>query len=1690
MSVKQFEGFLAEQFFVWAKSELKAGFRYQFKSPNTDYCKRLFNAIEKSCTGSLTVNDTSISFIEYEDKKLLTVLHSEDALDDKGFTENFISMLRDEVSAQMGEMFGCAMLVIHNSLLDTLINSAQDLAQQEGVWHPKKIKLALKALIDEKDSGREVSEGLLDYQFNVIEEDGATMFGFEALYDAVCDGDILFSELYLFNDPMLFEMNSKPEQIRKRLEENRKLFEQVSSVVENYHEALVDNLPDIGKKFINEHFQGEDKQGWQQVTYVDYRNEQEKNRAKLLELESETAVQVEVIAKSKVDTKAGKRNRHILLVILEDATEFDLEVSFVGGAIDNNEIKIVANKTIRSLINHKLTRGPKRSKIVITGGVTQSPLFFRFDVNRDKTSEKYQFHCLVLQEGLFNIDDFRHTFLIDDKKQRLILQTEESLLILNQELQSSFELNELTQCIDVNEFGILDFQKMSNESDEVEFTLKNKDVLLNFYIEGATATEALTLPLLLDKDRCSRFFKDDYFGVFNRAKSKVLIDNKEVSPKGRRLTLLQRENDIIHEDLLYCRDKTKQVITIKNLQATYPELSDAYKALFDHLKQQRSLISLASWGELFTSLIAKVIEKYHQALSEIPKNELLNNDQKLLLKIGLWENEGDKWMSPFHPVVMAYYLHLAKEIKTDSNSFSKLPSVTINRLNPQGLVPFLYDAKSNFTYSRIERDNTMWIQLVPQQEASYAYVRRLAKDKVTEFKTAFSALFSGSKKSPLIINSINNGNNRELFLGLVDYMRVQVDGSPIIHVNLYDEQIAPCEFDYFSETSSYNEIKLRYRFDKDRAKENVDVVIDLLRTRLTYSKFTTDEPMQEYAHLSFFRNNEKVEVMQVDIDEEECGVICRGLISGEASYSKQQSYITGFGLKSLDYSNKLHLKVTKLFSTLFQPAERANFPYRSSSAISLAVSDNFKTLLERSYDSSIWTTIIDPKVTLDFFESSKDVVLIHYSDQYTNSASYDAITVSRQTDLYNKVLEKDDGGIIGEFNAFNGEWLLKMITADKRIRKERKGILGAYKFLNCLIKDSDITWVPLSIGEVIRVSGNIGLKISDSDFSRNVNGYMSGAISDDVLFVGFKDQKMYLIPLEVKTGSRPDYEKAVLQAKELKRYLTEDILGQDSLSGSLFRGLFIRQVLMQIDKYQLYKVYKDGYFKTLLDTKEWWLQGEYELAEIDNYPNGMVIAHVENSSCFEPKFEEVDKILKIELPMSLLANLVSTPLQKLMSDGRPSALSYCPDQYLLKPFDSSLEIHRETFEQINGGSQVIEKDKNEDLKSTLKKEQVLTIRTQEESLKILVGNEVLNNNPIYWEPTNTAKYMNPNAGIIGTMGTGKTQCTKSVITQLYRNQDNNVDGKSVGVLIFDYKSDYVDDKFCNANQVKKYPLNKLPFNPLSLYGDTPVLPVHTARGFSETMAKAFNLGQKQQLKLRKLISEAYELAGIQKSDPTTWSNDAPTISDIWNLFINQEKVEKDSLYAALDSLYELEIFENTASKVTSLFELIDGVIVIELAGYPPEIQSLVVALTLDLFYSQMQKKGKPEVQGDFRQLNKLILVDEADNFMSQNFPSLRKLLKEGREYGVGVVLSTQDITHFKTGENDYSTYILSWVIHRVSQIKNQDIKALFNIDNKSEQENLMGSIRGLEKHYSLYVDGDKNIKKIKDKAFWELTANE
>ncbi|KKL02481.1 DNA phosphorothioation-dependent restriction protein DptH [Rheinheimera mesophila] len=1688
MSEKQFEDFLVDQLVHWGNEELKAGFRYQFKSPDNTNSEKLVQALWHRHDGNLEDNGTSLSYLMINGIRLITVLHG---ANDSGFTENYISRLRDLVASQSGEFHSSALLVIHNSMLDTIINSADDLAQQDKVWHPLALKEKLKSLINQLDPRRHVSHNLLNLVFKQIIENGGTVFGFGDLYKAILDGDLKFDELGLLNDSELIRYDEDG-QIQSRLDENRRLHERIAEITERFPNELTEKLAelDFGESFVDKYFSEPEK--WRQELELEAcLQEQKKNRAAGLQLEAEsTDVTSILIPRDKASTKAGKRERHLLLVLNEGATEVDFELTFVGDTVERKEVEIREQSENKVEIAGISNAGGKRSRIKIRCEQLDKPLFFALKLKRDKTSESYNFKVVVLPFSDFQTDEIAHNFLVQPKAKKLLIQTDDNKLKIS-DLENSSRLEQLGQVFETKTTGAIDFELMASESAELSFTVKTSAFNLDFEVEGAVASDSLTLPLLLDSDRYLRLFDADYFGVFNRSKNKIILDNQEVAPKGRRLTLLQWEHQLVTEQLLYRHDEATRNISALDL-TSYPALQSAYLALFSELQTRRSLPSLSGWDSGYRALVKHVVEQFFAAVSDIQHNEVLSKEQKQLMHLGFSVFDGNDLLTPLHPLVLAYYLFVAEQISLDkekTQSFAELPRITKERLNAQGLLPYVFNPQHDFSYVQVERDNSFWMQLVAQKDTSFSYVRKLVFEKVSEFQNAFSMLFSSGPKAKLLINSVNNHDNSDLFMGLVDLVKTLKDKVPYIHVSVYDDKLEYNEFDRFADIGKHEELKQRYELDKGKAREYADLVVDLLRTRLTYSKFeNTAVASQNYAHISFFRNNQRVERTDIDPEQELSGVVCNGLIAGEAADNKQDSYFTAFGLKGVETDQLVHLQLARDYNRLLKPAFKTNEQHGNAKSTALAVNDAFRTLLERSYDSSIWTCIIDPKVTLDFFESSKDVVLIHYSDNYTNSTNYDAITVTKQTDLYRKVLERDEqGGHIEEFNAFNGEWLLKMITDRDTERKAKRGIIGAYKYVNSLLAKSDITWVPLSIAEIVRVAGNIGLKISESDFARKVQGYKQGAISDDVLFAGFKDDKLYLLPLEVKTGKRQTHTKGYIQAKELKRYFAEDLLGRDDLAGWLYRGLFARQVLMQVEKYRLYSLYEQDYFEPITSKREWWLKGQYSIGELADYPEGFLLVNVEDNFFSAPCFTEEQGILKIELPSGLLSDLIKRPLKTMLATASVETLFHIPEQYLLGPHHAEAVSEQPVY-QANMGTEL--RQAAETYTGEQPKPEILpqVIIAEKEPLKVLFGHDARNDKPLYWEPTNTARFMNTNTGIIGTMGTGKTQFTKAMITQLHRNQHHNVNSAPIGMLIFDYKSDYVDDAFINATNAKKYKLFKLPYNPLSLFGDTPMLPIHTAAGFSETMAKAYGLGPKQQLKLENLILEAYTSAGITPEDASSWHKPAPTIEDIWALFIAQEKVEEDSLYAALSKLARFKIFESIPENMTSLYELTSGITVIELAGYPSEIQNLVVALTLDLFYSQMQKRGKPKVQADYRQITKMILVDEADNFMSQNFNSLRRILKEGREYGVGVVLSTQDITHFKTGENNYASYILTWVIHRVAEIRNADIKAIFNVDDKGEQENLMEAVRRLEKHFSLYIDGKKTLTKMRDKAFWELVG--
>ncbi|MCK7184755.1 DNA phosphorothioation-dependent restriction protein DptH [Enterobacter kobei] len=1684
MSAKQYETYLAETFIEWVSSIIQPGERYQFKSPDPDNALKLWMAFDSLANGNKLeiAPGQYLTYVQCNNIQLIPVLHGTTP---PAFTENYISHLRDQVSGRNGIFAQTALLIIHNSMLDTLLNSTKDVAAPDAIWHPETFRHQLEKLITTDSARSQVSRCLLGDQLTTILDEGATVFGFSSLYRLLDDGNLDFSELKLFNDNNLLDFSDK--QLRARLNENQKLYRQIEDSVERYSGQLENVLTEFSAKFIQEHFV--DNDNWRELDFSDYLNEKAQNSEQKLVLENITVENGEVWQRAKSTSKAGKRDISVLVQVPPGQNHVELEFIFQGSDLQDNQVKIAHHRQLQKERFWRTSRlGGRNSKILASVPFDGRPCFFSLEIiNRNNSAEEYKFRLLLVEQGQFWLNEIQHCYRIEPGKGQLTLQLEDNELRIAELGDQTCLLDEESDDIDCHHYALVNFETLANQSELIKFTLTSGDSRLLFNIEGPGAEEGLTLPLLFDQSRFNKLFKEEGNATWNKMKGRVILDNIEHNVVGVRQQLLMQEYTLIENNLLSTGGNGNE-FALDELLVSYPDLHNAYHQLFIYYQRRNTLPSLVSWSAEYRVLVSHMIATFEQALQQISLSRALTTQEKRLLHVGICRGEDYERLSPLHPLVMAYHLQLAETIIAEpgfptSASFASLPEITLDRLVVSGLMPFVYHSEHEYAQLQPMSENRFWIDIVPQRQMSHEYVKRLVKDKLNEFTDAYSRLFQSAGNNALVINAINMGDARELFLGLVDYFKQEKDNAISIHVNCYDEHLLPNAFDRFAEIGSYEQLKNDLGLNSGAWRSEADMLIDLLRSRLTFSKFVLPPESDQlaYAHLAFFTNTAPVDCRQIRIEDAASGVLCHGLIAGEGAETQGDAYFTAFGLRNVDTEPYCALRLAHLLGCLWQPARQSNSQYHGQ-GISLAVSGNFKQLLNRSYDSSLWTTIIDPKVTLDFFTNQKDVVLIHYSDQYTSCAGYDAVTVTKQVELFLRLLQTgnqtgqstvDSQQLLAEFNAFNGEWLLKMLRSNEKERKEKHGIIGAYKFVQSMLHQSDICWVPLSVAEMIRVSGNVGLRMKESDLSRHLQGYQKGAISDDVLFVGFKDNNLYLLPLEVKTGVRPDYNHAGQQARELKRYLQQDILGPQTLASQLYRALFIRQVLMQVEKLRLYGVLDNDKLSPLLERREWWLTGDYQLGELADFAKGFVVAHVDSGTCFDLSYKETaENILQIEIPYSLLPSLIAA-----QGDQPPLAERYrVPEKYLLKP-ERNVDSSQATTEPQPISAPELPQPKASALTPS---------NVSNTPLQVLFGHDAVHQNPLYWEPTNTAKFMNTNTGIIGTMGTGKTQFTKSLVTQLMRNQSCNVDGKPIGLLIFDYKSDYVDDAFLEATGAKRYQLSLLPYNPLSLFGDMPMLPRHTAMAFAETMGKAYNLGVKQRMKLVTLIMECYDLAGIVPHDRSTWNRVAPTIEDVWQQYLAQEKVDEDSLYAALYNLAGFQIFETDPEKMTSLYDLVGGVTVVELAGYPSEIQNLVVALTLDLFYAQMQKRGKPMVQGDYRQLTKMILVDEADNFMRRDFASLRKILKEGREYGVGAILSTQEITHFKTGENNYASYILTWVIHRVSEIKNADIKAVFNIDDKSEQESLMGQIRQLDKHFSLYIDGDKKINKMRDKAFWEL----
>ena len=1027
---------------------------------------------------------------------------------------------------------------------------------------------------------------------------------------------------------------------------------------------------------------------------------------------------------------------------------------------------------------------------------------------------------------------------------------------------------------------------------------------------------------------------------------------------------------------------------------------------------------------------------------------------------------------------------------------------------------------------------------------SWRFVPRLIEEKISEFLMHFKYIFDDINNKTLKINLINMGDCSEVFAGIAQYFIHSINRNPDVddlvkfELHIYTDKHLENAFSNIREFGSLKQYLAEQKLEI-AAGVSMNTLEGIFSKNVECYFHDDNGKNYQYAHLSFYEMESEITSEQASMSEIETGVSLGGILSGVPSSKYSTKYRTGYGSKYAPNNNLIN--IANLYNSLIQVESSGN-PYYRGLSISTQIDEKAESKMDSIYDASNWVVFVEPKVDLGFFsekEATSDLLIIHYSDQYTTSSGYDAITVTHKSKQYALVIQdylktrgvdsstEDVHGIINLFNAVNGDWLLRLVsskraTKDSAFSREKISIVAAIKFMLAFLRHSNIVWVPISLEEMLRVSGGAGLSQGEGVLSAKNLGFEKGPTSDDILFVGVDSTsdkpKVYLYPTEVKTGINANdvIKKAFQQASSTAKGLNDAFSGNNDndIMKKVNRNFLMQMIITSCKKMKVYHVDDSQNWNVILNQfRESLLNEEYILScDIQELlGKGAVMSFRTGVVARRTSFKD-DVINFIEVPEADEFGLILKSVDEIQQDiilKKDSELMILNDcdivgltgdtsNIVTTELSDSDNVEKvpENSGNVNQENEVSSEDKeskDSNAENNTNKKDEVDVQKNSPGMKILLGIDEQNGTNVIWRPNDTSQLFHTNTGIIGTMGTGKTQFTKSLITQLYRNQKDNVQEHELGILIFDYKGDYNESKqdFVDATKATIYKPYHLPFNPLALTKSAvfkPLLPTHTANAFKDTLSKVYNLGPKQQAALLQCIMETYNASGINPSNPSTWDNEAPTFDQVYQRYTNDDDIKKgDSLSAALDKLNMFQIFESNPSQTKSLFELLRGVVVIDLSGYDPDIQSLIVAITLDLFYSQMQAAGSSKMDGQYRQLTKLILVDEADNFISEGFPALKKILKEGREFGVGTILSTQFLKHFGSGEDDYSKYILTWIVHNVSDLKSSDVDFVFNTEAKSsESATLFNRIKSLKIHHSIIKIGTNKPIYLQDKAFWEL----
>lgn len=1648
--LNQFYSYLSEkimEFFI--TNPLSAGAKYNIQFERKDQVQDLYDALRhnnnlcEEFVYKVKINDKEVTYdsyaIRFNDVKLIVAATI-------GYVQpDFLTRLRNMVGVDK-EYKDKAILFIHDTTLDSIMGGTESFIKEGMPFHINSIQKDIQAKMATNNFS-EVDKAIINMDLERKRKeligDSISIFEYRDLLAIINEKCIQIEEYKnfgLFHDSELKDYSGK--KLLDRLKDNALNFNRVDEI-HNYGnpETQLDRYYD--DKGVNEL----KKPDWK-TTDFKYVKKYIEDKIKTPPLE---------FVGSTVDwdreegtSKAKSRLRNMIIFNEEKKEEIELEFSFDG---------FVSKEGLKPEGQLEASTSGKKIKAKLLN-CDENANFYKITYTNDKKI-KFEFRIVVVCFNEKYLESIKTNFSISyGKKNSFIrINTNNSSVVFNEFAANALEykLVDNYETVNIAEDNNLtvkigeDFE-YEDDSDIVTFKGDINNCIVPFEIVGTTektvVIEGPTVWKLKREKKCD--FK-------HIGENKLQFGTKEYFTRDEFRKNLQLEKKIIEMEGISFIDYGEG-LEIEDLELD-KDIKEAYCNILRYFDNTHKLPSLVYLSDELKELYYRFISIYKEKLNEIPEGKELTRKHNNLFKIGVIKREiEDKEMllTPLHPLNIAYQLHIYNEIGNQT-----LEEDILKKFSSSYLMPYItVDEKS--LYIPVEQNHSPeWKYYVdeklPRYKSSRDFVSKVVYEKIDEFVDHFNYLFNIGNNAPIKINLINTGDSKEILQGIFKYYLNELKNAKTeilpMDIYIYSNKNITNAFEEVAFNDDIKDLKVTYGLNLNAASMSEEDILDLYREKVHFYSKKVENGI-EYAHITFIEMNNEIVKNTANMDDIPSGVIFNGLISGVPSVFLGEYYKTGFGTKFANADSDLIKIATRLNAV---NAASTGAPFNKNISQVISVPNSNRLTLEDVYNSSHWVTFIDPKVDLNFFKNdpgAKDLLIIHYSDQYTTAGGYDAITVTRKSDPYQKVIEEflnkkgienveeHSAGIINMFNAINGDWLLRLISSKSYFPKEKLSILSAIKLAIAKFKKDNFIWIPISLEEVLRISGGAGLKQSEGFLSAKKLGFEnSGATSDDILLIGIEEinNKVYVhyYPIEVKIGYKESDEltKGITQAKATKKIFTELLLAKDgkdvSVTQKVYRNFLMQIVITSAEKLNLYNICDEMNWNSVIDTelRKKLLNEEYiisngteeslgtacvisfkagnkeESVSIRKEDNVMVIAMNEEDG-FNFVTKTVSEIRELVGAIDFVSNIVSGEITNIIEDD--NILENDENSYLdenAEKEENNEQVTNEVKTEIDDEkvgqyivAETIDNGPIEEIHNqpnTIVDTSTEYLKETNESIRVLLGSN--RSKDIYWEFGDKG-LGNRHLLISGKSGQGKTYFIQCLLLELSR--------KGVPSIIFDYtdgfKSSKLESEFKeimgdNLKQLivakDKFPINPFKKNQKELDEDLYI------------DEDSIDIAER----IKSVIGSVYKQLGIQQLNAIYQATirGVDKHSDKMNFISLRDELEEDNSGSSktaigqLNPLIDKNPFDNT--KEFNWKDILDSdgkVFIIQLTGFTRDVQLIITELILwDLWYFTVQNGSKDKPFS--------VILDEAQNLdFGDNSPYTR-ILTEGRKFGWSGWFATQ-----------------------------------------------------------------------------------